>query len=165
VTVEIKDKVYRQIKMYCDLNQLDINGYIESLVQKLVTANIYGEVPDFVKLHETKKEEKEERKSQKEIETLKKDIEEKDNIINNLQKEIKELENRKPVEIIKEVIKEVVKEVEVIKEAPEMSVNLPKKEEQPLKYDFAKFISSETTYEEEPEDKKVSVKPRKRKLN
>jgi len=163
MNIKIKDKIFKQIKKYCDLNKLNVNDYIESLIQKLVTADIYGEVPDFVKLSEQKKEEKEEKKSVKEIERLNIEIDlyettvkQLNELVDKLNQKIQELENKPPVEVIKEVI--VEKEIDVIKE-------VEKPIEQPLIYDFSQFISQTTTYEEEIPYKVINNKSKKRRLN
>jgi len=162
MTVEIKKKIEKQIQMYCNLNNLDINDYVNDLIQKLVTADIYGQVPDFVKLTEMKQEVKEEKKSQKEVETLKTELNEKNNRIDELNILVEELKNKKPIEIIKEVF--VEKESTKVSETTITTENtVVKPEKPPITYDFSQFNSTTTVYEEEIEEKK-STKPKKRKL-
>jgi hypothetical protein len=156
MNIEIKDKVFKQIKKYCDLNKLNVDEYIESLIQKIVTANIYGEVPDFIKLSEIKKENKEEKKSKKEIENLKQKIESLEQEIELQNTTIYELQNRQPIEIIKEIIveKEVIKTVDTVVKSVEQSI-IP---------EFTQFISQTTIYNDEPQNR-ISNKPKRRKLN
>ena len=54
--IEIKDKLYKSIKEYCEVNDLVFNDYINQLLQKEFMLDKYGERPSVIKpIEETPK--------------------------------------------------------------------------------------------------------------
>lgn len=57
MNVNVKEKLYKQIKDYCSINNLPIGEYINDLLQKAFMVDKYGEKPSV--LNTPKKKEKE----------------------------------------------------------------------------------------------------------
>lgn len=49
--IEISDKLFNDIKKYCELNELKVNEYIEGLLKKVFTIEKYGDRPVISKTH------------------------------------------------------------------------------------------------------------------
>lgn len=57
--IQISDRLYRDIKSYCDVNGLKVSEYVEKLLRHEFTADCYGLIPSiFVKEEETEEAEK-----------------------------------------------------------------------------------------------------------
>lgn len=60
MNVSVKDKLYKEIKAYCDLNELQIGDYINGLIQKAFMIEKYGERPVVMEKPVKEPEKKEE---------------------------------------------------------------------------------------------------------
>ena len=54
--IQVSDKLYNEIKSYCDANQLKVSEYVEKLLRHEFTVDCYGPIPSiFVKDEEVDK--------------------------------------------------------------------------------------------------------------
>lgn len=51
MTIEISEKLFKDIEKYCELNELKVNEYIEDLLKKSFTVEKYGDRPVISKTH------------------------------------------------------------------------------------------------------------------
>lgn len=57
--IKINDRLYKEIITYCELNNIDnIDNYINNIIKKGFTIDVYGETPLFVKKNNKIEEEK-----------------------------------------------------------------------------------------------------------
>ena len=45
----LKDRLSKSVQEYCSTNNLDINDYLNDLIEKSHFSNVYGEQPSFIK--------------------------------------------------------------------------------------------------------------------
>lgn len=57
-SVSIDDKLYADIKEYCDVNELRVREYVEGLLKKAFLTDKYGATPFAKEFHEPKEEKK-----------------------------------------------------------------------------------------------------------
>lgn len=49
--ISVSDRLYKDLKRYCELNNLKLNTFVESLLQKAFNVEKFGEIP-FTKFRE-----------------------------------------------------------------------------------------------------------------
>lgn len=109
MNVNVKEKLYKQIKDYCSINNLPIGEYINDLLQKAFMVDKYGDKPSVLNVSKKKEEkpivvveEQNEADDKKELDFLKETVK---SALTAYQKPTEEitLENiKKAIEIAKE---------------------------------------------------------------
>ena len=108
ISIELDDRQYRDIELYCNINNIKINDYLTDIITEKHMINKYGDLNDImlVAIEENKTKIKKHGRSKKDVETqseIEADIEEKKEETEN--KMVEMTENREVETVVKPTVK------------------------------------------------------------